>query len=268
MYNDYNNRNVNNINNIKKHKYQLIYPIFGNKIYHTTSLKGGAQKCYDELKYLDVIQDNYFIVLNIDTNETYKFKIDKKFTDKKKILIGGKSENKTEGNVDIESQIGKISDRLDTIEQNLSKIISSTTDQIQRSTQHVFDNPPAYRPTDIPSPFPLTASIEEKPKTAPVVEKPKPGPVVEKPKSNPVIPVKSEHVEDLDEHKKTKICSSQISSRSTIDVSSNLIDDTRGPADVYNLNLRKLYETRLMEKEEQEEQEKTKADNGNTCTLL
>ena len=58
-----------------KYKYQLIYPIVGNKLYQATSLKGGAKRCYDELKQLDNIESDYFTVMNVDTFETFKFKI-------------------------------------------------------------------------------------------------------------------------------------------------------------------------------------------------
>lgn len=61
-----------------KYKYQLIYPIVGTRVYQTTSFKKGAVKCYNELKSLNNINSSYFTILNLDTYETYKFKINTK----------------------------------------------------------------------------------------------------------------------------------------------------------------------------------------------
>jgi hypothetical protein len=59
-----------------KYKYQLIHPIVGTRVYQTTSLKRGAKKCYEELKSLNNINSPSFTVLNVDTYETFKFRID------------------------------------------------------------------------------------------------------------------------------------------------------------------------------------------------
>lgn len=59
-----------------KYKYQLIHPVVGTRIYQTRSLKKGAKKCYEELKSFNNINSPYFTVLNVDTFEIYKFKID------------------------------------------------------------------------------------------------------------------------------------------------------------------------------------------------
>ena len=59
----------------KKHRFRLISPIVGNKIYVTSSLKHGAKKCSTELnknKYTE------FSIIDIDTFHTYKFVINKK----------------------------------------------------------------------------------------------------------------------------------------------------------------------------------------------
>ena len=60
-----------------KHKYQLISPVIGNNLYIASSLKSGAAKCFNDLKQLDVINANYFTIIDIDTFETFKFQIDK-----------------------------------------------------------------------------------------------------------------------------------------------------------------------------------------------
>jgi hypothetical protein len=59
-----------------KCKYQLIYPVVGTRAYLSLSPEKGAKKCYEELKSLNNVDAQYFTVLNIDTYETYKFKID------------------------------------------------------------------------------------------------------------------------------------------------------------------------------------------------
>ncbi len=61
-------------------KYQLLYPNVGSKIYKTKSFDKAIARCYQELK--DSISFNNsvekFVVLNIDTNEIYTFKIKSK----------------------------------------------------------------------------------------------------------------------------------------------------------------------------------------------
>jgi hypothetical protein len=68
----------NNLN--KTYKYQLIYPKVGAKIYKTSSIKKGIKRCYEEFKDYALFDNSYdnFVVLNVDTNELYKFKYDHK----------------------------------------------------------------------------------------------------------------------------------------------------------------------------------------------
>jgi hypothetical protein len=63
-----------------RQRYQLISPVVGNKIYQTSTAKKGAKKCYHELKGYGPIRDTEFSVLNLDSYETYKFKIDKLYS--------------------------------------------------------------------------------------------------------------------------------------------------------------------------------------------
>jgi hypothetical protein len=69
----------------RQHRYQLIAPIIGNKIYETKSLKKGSDKCYRELKASGPITSNEFVVMDIDTYTKYPYAIDKE----NKILLGG-----------------------------------------------------------------------------------------------------------------------------------------------------------------------------------
>ena len=57
------------------HRYQLIAPVHGDKIYQTTSLNKGAKKCFEELKGCGKNNFNSFTVMNLDNYETYKFAI-------------------------------------------------------------------------------------------------------------------------------------------------------------------------------------------------
>jgi hypothetical protein len=72
----------------RQYRYQLISPINGQKIYQTASLKKATEKCYKELKEsgsLNNLKDNHFIVLNVDTNEPYTYKLKNKDMDAEKI---------------------------------------------------------------------------------------------------------------------------------------------------------------------------------------
>ena len=46
--------------NKSSHRFQLISPIQGNKMYICTSLYGGAKKCYNELKSFEL--NNEFVM--------------------------------------------------------------------------------------------------------------------------------------------------------------------------------------------------------------
>lgn len=57
---------------LQANKYRLIAPIFGNKVYETTSLLAGAKKCFEEL---GDFKTPYFSILDLDTNKVYNFGI-------------------------------------------------------------------------------------------------------------------------------------------------------------------------------------------------
>lgn len=61
-------------------RFQLVGPIVGTKAYQTESFDMGVKKCYQELKQRGGSNFNKydtFSVMDMDTYETYKFKIDK-----------------------------------------------------------------------------------------------------------------------------------------------------------------------------------------------
>lgn len=58
-------------------RYQLIEPIISNKIYDTTSLKRASKRCFNEVKNLKYNNLTTFTIQNLDSNETFTFKIHK-----------------------------------------------------------------------------------------------------------------------------------------------------------------------------------------------
>jgi hypothetical protein len=59
------------------HRFQLIHPYNGSKIYVTNSVDKAASKCYQELKNNPNKYFNFFTVYNLDTFETFNYKINK-----------------------------------------------------------------------------------------------------------------------------------------------------------------------------------------------
>lgn len=96
-----------------KYKYQLIHPIVGTRLYQTTSLKKGAQKCYDELKSFNNINARQFSIINADTYETYQFQIDN-FSHSTQ---SGGNNNKQTTDKDIQSTIALFDNRLKKLEE-------------------------------------------------------------------------------------------------------------------------------------------------------
>jgi len=58
------------------HRFKLTKPLSSNKIYLTTSLKHGANKCLNELNRKNNCCDE-FTMVNVDTLVSYKFVINK-----------------------------------------------------------------------------------------------------------------------------------------------------------------------------------------------
>jgi hypothetical protein len=91
------------------HKFQLIYPFKGDKIYESKSKKKAIKKCYQEFKFLNDNDNGIFTVTDINKNKDLSFKIINKNNKKKQLIkfnfehTGGDSKlNKI-----IESQIDK-----------------------------------------------------------------------------------------------------------------------------------------------------------------
>lgn len=96
----------------KKHRFRLISPIVGNKIYVTSSLKHGAKKCSTELnknKYTE------FSIIDIDTFHTYKFVINKKKTQCNNHINSPDSSN-------VENKINLLENRLTIVENRINEL--------------------------------------------------------------------------------------------------------------------------------------------------
>jgi len=67
----------------KYYRYQLSYPIEGNKIYKSRSLNKVVKKCLLELEQNNINKD-IFCIINLDNKIEYRFKKKKKKKNKKK----------------------------------------------------------------------------------------------------------------------------------------------------------------------------------------
>ena len=70
-------------------RYQLIKPIISDKIYETSSLIKGAKKCYSEVKNAKICGAKTFTVRDIDSQETFIFKIHNPYIPQNQIALGG-----------------------------------------------------------------------------------------------------------------------------------------------------------------------------------
>jgi hypothetical protein len=70
-------------------RYQLIKPIISDKIYETSSLIKGAKKCYSEVKNAKISGAKTFTVRDIDSQETFIFKIHNPYSPQNQIGLGG-----------------------------------------------------------------------------------------------------------------------------------------------------------------------------------
>ena len=73
-------------------RYQLVQPYVSDKIYESTSLMSGANKCFNEFKTThenDFTSYPTFTIKDINTNKIYTFKINHTFIDNKNIIQNG-----------------------------------------------------------------------------------------------------------------------------------------------------------------------------------
>jgi hypothetical protein len=108
-------------------RYQLIEPFVGNTLYETSSLKKGAQKCYNDIMNSNKSDAKIFTVREIGSGETFSFNIHK-VTKNNNNQFGGDGANENgvknvKYNRDVnrirnEQIKNKIEEREDAIEEN------------------------------------------------------------------------------------------------------------------------------------------------------
>ena len=107
-----------------KHRFRLISPIVGNKLYSSSSVKHVAKKCMDELRNnLQTGGKKYtkFAILDIDNYTTYKFNINyHQKTHNHNLPLNGSlfgPPNQTGG-----MQINELTDKINKLEERISKL--------------------------------------------------------------------------------------------------------------------------------------------------
>lgn len=101
---------MSNIKNKKYYKYQLTYPIEGNKIYKSRSLRKVVGKCLKDYKKNYFNENGIFHITNLDRDVEYRFKIKKNKIYSIKNLKGGeplKEEVAEISGIDAEPQIAE-----------------------------------------------------------------------------------------------------------------------------------------------------------------
>jgi hypothetical protein len=101
------------------HRFKLIKPISSDKIYITTSLKHGANKCLNELNRKNCCCDE-FTMINIDTSILYKFVVNKYA-----VHINKNITNNIDDNV-----VDELRERVKYLESQVSLLHSNESDEI------------------------------------------------------------------------------------------------------------------------------------------
>jgi len=122
-------------------RYQLIKPIISDKIYETSSLIKGAKKCYNEVKSAKIGGAKTFTVRDIDSQQTYIFKIHNPYIPANQLTLGGggvvslpmgnvvplNNVVQRGGDDDTESQINAVKDDLKKLEDRVTALEAKGT---------------------------------------------------------------------------------------------------------------------------------------------
>jgi len=126
-----------------KHRFRLISPIVGNKLYSSSSIKHVAKKCINELKNnIQIGGKKYtkFAILDIDNYTTYKFNINyhQKTHNHNLPLNGslfgsgnnqiGGMQNNTNIN-ELINKINKLEERINKLENNINELHNDDNDK-------------------------------------------------------------------------------------------------------------------------------------------
>jgi outer membrane murein-binding lipoprotein Lpp len=123
----------------KYSRYQLISPITGSKIYQSSSINKVANKCYQELKETGNTNDNTdFIILNIDTNEPFTYRLNNK-----KI----QEEKNSQTQSDSQNINFLLASKIDELAANIKEINSEITN-IKASIKNTRESKPETNLTD------------------------------------------------------------------------------------------------------------------------
>ena len=98
-------------------RYQIIKPFISDKIYESSSMKKGSKKCYSEIKEANLDGVANFTIKDIDSNETFIFKIHHPYIKSKIIQKGGDKS----GNNNIGSDIIQVN-KLTELENNIKSL--------------------------------------------------------------------------------------------------------------------------------------------------
>jgi len=132
------------MHNIMLGRYQLTYPISGNKIYETRSFDKAIKRCYNEFKQFDSLKEGMFIVTEHTSKTQYKFKaVNKKHYNTQ---YAGRNMN------DLLTKLNTMGKRLDTLEKQSNDTITYIRDTAIMSTNNDIslnkDNLIIYTDTD------------------------------------------------------------------------------------------------------------------------
>ena len=118
-----------------KHRFRLISPVVGNKIYSSSSLKHVARKCIDELRNnIQIGGKKYsnFAILDIDNYTTYKFNLNHHSSHRNHNLPStGSILNQVGGGDELYIKVGKLEDRIKNIESMIQQFKIENLKQIE-----------------------------------------------------------------------------------------------------------------------------------------
>lgn len=103
-------------------RYQLIKPLISDKIYETSSMIRGAKKCYNEIKLAKIAGINTFAIRDIDSRQTYEFKIHNPYNPD---ALAIPTNTQLGGFVGNNDRILRIENKIKNIEEHISQIINS-----------------------------------------------------------------------------------------------------------------------------------------------
>jgi hypothetical protein len=131
-----------------KHRFRLISPIVGNKIYSSSSVKHVAKKCMDELKSnLQTGGKKYtkFAILDIDNYTTYKFNINyHQKNHNHNLPLNGSlfgTNNQTGGMQinDLADKINKLEERISKLENNINELHNDNDENNDKNKDKIMN---------------------------------------------------------------------------------------------------------------------------------